>query len=359
MTGAMTGAATGAERLVAACRGRPVDATPVWFMRQSGGSLPAYLALRERHSVLEIARTPALCAEVTAGAAHALGTDGAVLFADIMLPVEAMGVALELSAAGPVIERPIRSADDLARLRPVDVEADLGFVIEAIRLVRAALDERAAVIGLTGGPFTLAAYLIEGGPSRDRLAAKRVAFGAPALWTALLDRLTDVAVDYVRAQAAAGAQAIQVFDSWAGSIGPSDYDRLVAPWTARILTAIRDAGVPAIHFAAAGSALLERLAARADVVSVDSGQSLAVARARLGPSVAVQGNLDPARLVAGWPAVVAGVDEVLAGAGSQPGHVFNAGHAVPRETDPAILRDTVRLVHDRTARIPAPVEARS
>jgi len=340
---------TGAERLLAACRREPVDATPVWFMRQSGGSIPAYLALRERHSVIDIARTPALCAEVTAGAAEALGTDGAVLFADILLPVEAMGVLMELTAAGPVIDRPIRTADDVARLRAVDVGTDLGFVAEAIRLVRSSLDDRAAVIGICGGPFTLAAYLIEGGPSRDHLATKRVAFGALDLWSALLDRLTDVSVDYVRAQAAAGAQVIQVFDSWAGSLGPADYDRLVAPWTARILDAIRSTGVPAIHFAASGAALLERLAAGVDVVSVDHGQSLADARRRLGPSVAVQGNLDPARLVAGRSALVAGVEAVLADAGGVLGHVFNVGHAVPRETDAAVLRDVVALVHERTA----------
>jgi len=340
---------TGAERLLAACRREPVDATPVWFMRQSGGSLPAYLALRERHSVIEIARTPALCAEVTTGAAEALGTDGAVMFADILLPVEAMGVGLELTAAGPIIDRPIRTADDVARLRAVDVGADLGFVIQAIGLVRASLGNRAAVIGICGGPFTLAAYLIEGGPSRDHLAAKRVAFGAPDVWAALLDRLTDVSVDYVRAQAVAGAQVIQVFDSWAGALGPADYDRLVAPWTARILEAIRTAGVPAIHFAASGAALLDRLAVGADVVSVDHGQSLAEVRRRLGPSVAVQGNLDPARLAAGRSALVDGVEDILAAVGPAPGHVFNAGHAVPRETPPALLRDVVSLVHDRTA----------
>ena len=342
---------TGAERLLAACRREPVDATPVWFMRQSGGSLPAYLALRERHSVIDIARTPALCAEVTAGAAEALGTDGAVLFADILLPVEAMGVRLELTAAGPIIDRPIRTADDVARLRAVDVGTDLGFVAEAIRLVRSSVGDRAAVIGISGGPFTLAAYLIEGGPSRDHLATKRVAFGALDLWSALLDRLTDVSVDYVRAQAAAGAQVIQVFDSWAGSLGPADYDRLVAPWTARILDAIRSTGVPAIHFAASGAALLERLAAGVDVVSVDHGQSLADARRRLGPSVAVQGNLDPARLVAGRSALVAGVEAVLADAGGGLGHVFNAGHAIPRETDPAVLRDVVSLIHERSAAV--------
>jgi uroporphyrinogen decarboxylase len=341
---------TGAERLLAACRREPVDATPVWFMRQSGGSLPAYLALREHHSVLEIARDPERCAEVTVGAAETLGTDGAVLFADILLGAEAMGVTLELTPAGPVIEHPIRTWADLARLRPIDPAADLGFVLEAIRLSRAALGGRAAVIGIVGGPFTVAGYLIEGGPSRDHLATKRLAFGAPELWAALQDRITAATVVYARAQVEAGAEIVQVFDSWAGALGPADYDRLVAPWSRRILAAIREVGVPAVHFVAAGAALLERLAAGADVVAIDAGQSLAAARRRLGDGVAVQGNLDPARLVAGRGALLAGVEAVLAEAGDAPGHLFNTGHAIPRETDPAVLRSIVGLVHDRTAR---------
>jgi uroporphyrinogen decarboxylase len=346
---------TGAERLVAACRGEPVDATPAWFMRQAGGSLPAYLALRERHSVIDIARDPTLCAEVTVGAADVLGTDGAILFADVMLPVEAMGVALSLTADGPVIEHPIRTAADVARLRAVDVEADLGFVLEAIGRCRAGLGDRAAVIGLAGGPFTLAAYCIEGGPSRDQLAARRLALGAPEVWSALLDRLTDVTVDYVRAQVAAGAQVVQLFDSWAGSLSATDYARLVAPWSRRILAAIRDAGVPAIHFAAVGANLLEALAEDADVVGVDATQSLAAARRRLGPT-SVQGNLDPARLAAPWPVARAAVDAVLEENDGRPGHVFNTGHAVPRDTDPDRLRDIVRHVHERTAgaAVPAP-----
>ncbi len=339
---------TGAERLLAACRGEPVDATPVWFMRQSGGSLPAYLALRERHSVMDIARDPALCAEVTIGAAEVLGTDGAILFADVMLPVEAMGVELQLTADGPVIDLPIRTAADVARLRTVDVDSDLGFVFEAIARSRTALDGRAAVIGLAGGPFTIAAYLIEGRPSRDQLTARRLAHRAPDVWAALLDRLTDVTVAYVGAQVAAGAQVIQLFDSWAGSLSASDYEHMVAPWSRRILDAIRSAGAPAIHFAAVGANLLDELATGADVVGVDGTQSLAEARRRLGP-VAVQGNLDPARLAADWPIVASAVDAVLEGNGGRSGHVFNTGHAVPRDTDPDRLRDVVRLVHDRTA----------
>ncbi len=340
---------TGAERLLAACRGKPVDATPVWFMRQAGGSLPAYLALRERHSVIEIARDPGHASEVSAAAASALGTDGAIIFADIMLLAEALGVSLELTANGPIVERPIRTLADVERLRPVDPVADLGFVLDAIRLTRVAVGTSAAVIGLAGGPFTMAAYLVEGGPSRDQRVAKAMAFGAPETWAALLDRITAATIGYVTAQVHAGAQVIQLFDSWAGSLGPLDYDRSVRPWTARILRAIGDAAVPSIHFAAAGSALLERLADGADVVSVDSGGGLATARARLGAATVLQGNLDPARLLSGWSAARSGVDEVLGAAGGAPGHIFNTGHAVARETDPGILRSVVELVHDRTA----------
>jgi uroporphyrinogen decarboxylase len=337
---------TGAQRLLAACRGEPVDTTPVWFMRQAGGSLPAYLALRERHSVMDIARTPALCAEVTVGAAETLGTDGAVLFADIMLPVEAMGVALSLSPEGPVIEHPIRTAADVARLRTVDVAADLGFVAEAIAGARAGLGDRAAVVGVAGGPFTIAAYLIEGGPSRDQSTARRLAHAEPDLWAALLDRITATSVDYVTAQVRAGAQVVQLFDSWAGSLSPADYGRLVAPWSWRILQAVRRAGAPVVHFVAAGGNLLERLAVGADVVGVDATQSLSVARARLG-MLPVQGNLDPARLAAGWPVVAEAVGHVLDDNRGRFGHVFNTGHAVPRDTDPRRLRDVVSLVHDR------------
>jgi uroporphyrinogen decarboxylase len=321
-------------------------------MRQAGGSLPGYLALRARHSVIEIARTPELCAEVSATAATNLGTDAAVMFADIMLPVEAMGLALELRSDGPAIERPIRSSADLARLRQVDVAADLGFVLEAVAGVRAALGERAAVVGVVGGPFTLGAYLIEGGPSRDKLRARTAMLAEPGFWAGLLDALTDVSVAYVAAQARAGADAIQLFDSWAGVLAPADYERFVAPWTRRILAAIERAGIPSIHFAAAGASLLESLAIGATVVGIDGAQSLASARQRLG-AAPVQGNLDPARLAAGWAAASEGVDRVLAENAGRSGHVFNSGHAVPRDTAPGLLRDVVEAVHERTARRPA------
>jgi uroporphyrinogen decarboxylase len=278
------------------------------------------------------------------------------MFADVMLPVEAMGLRLELTADGPVIEAPIRSAADLGRLRSVDVDADLGFVLEAIRRVRGALDGRAAVVGLAGGPFTVAAYMIEGGPSRDQMTARRLAHGAPGLWAQLMDRLTATTVDYVAAQVRAGADVVQVFDSWAGSLSADDHARLVAPWSRRILDAVRAAGAPVIHFTAAGANLLEALASGADVVGVDAAQSLAAARARLG-SIAVQGNLDPARLAGSWADTASAVRGVLDANAGRPGHLFNTGHAVPRDTSPDRLSDIVHLVHELTADQPATMGA--
>jgi uroporphyrinogen decarboxylase len=328
-----------------------VDATPVWFMRQAGGRLPSYLALRERHSVLEIAHTPDLCAEVSAGAATALGTDAAVMYADIMLLAEALGVELELTSDGPVVTAPLRSVEHIAALRSPDARSDLGFVLEAIAQVRKTLGDTTAIIGVAGGPFTMAAYLIEGGPSRDRLAARTLMHQAPDVWTALLDRITDATVDYVGAQVRAGADAVQVFDSWAGVLAPDDYRRYVAPASARILAAITAAGGIAIHFLAAGAGLLELIADGATVVSVDAGQSFASARARLG-AVPLQGNLDPARVAAGWRTASEGIDIVLAANAGRAGHVFNTGHALPPGVNPDLVRDVVDAVHQRTARAP-------
>jgi uroporphyrinogen decarboxylase len=342
----------GADRLLAACRREAVDATPVWFMRQAGGSLPGYLRLRERHSVMEIAKTPALCAEVTHGAVDAFGVDGAVLFADVMLPVEAMGVTMELSAEGPLIAEPIQTREDVERLRAVDVAADLGFVLEAIVLSRQELGDRAAVIGICGGPFTLAAYLIEGGPSRDQLQARAFMHRDPETWHALMARIADVTVDYLRAQVAAGAQLVQVFDSWAGSLSARDYEAFVSPYAARVLAAVADS-VPVIHFAAGSSAILESLAAAGgSVIGVDSRQPLGDAWRRIGYERGIQGNLDPSRLLAGRGPTEAGAREVLAQAQGRPGHIFNLGHAAPRAADPALLRDLVSLVHDESAAAP-------
>jgi uroporphyrinogen decarboxylase len=335
----------GAERFLAACRGEAVDAVPVWYMRQAGGRLPTYTALRERHSVIEIARSPALCAEVSAGAVDTLGVDGAVMFADIMLLVEAMGVEVELLSSGPLIRRPLRSDEDIEGLRRVDAASDVGFVLEAIGLVRAALDGRAAVIGICGGPFTLAAYLLEGAPSRDQIGARALMHARPGTWAALLDRLADATVSYVQAQVEAGAQVIMVFDTWASSLTPVEYRGSVGPWTRRILEAV---DVPTIHYTSRSAALLEELAATGPtVMGIDSRQSLAAARERLGPRP-VQGNLDPALVLAGWGLAREGASGVLS-AGRRSGHLFGLGEAAPRDADPVLLRDLASFVHDSTA----------
>ena len=339
----------GQDRLLAAARRQAVDATPIWFMRQAGGSLPRYLTLRERYSVEEIARTPDLCAEVSVMPVEAYGVDGAVMFADIMLPVAAMGVDLELTSAGPIIASPIRSATDVARLRQLDPETDLGPMLEAIRNVRRELAGRAALIGIAGGPFTLACYLIEGGPSRDQARAKAFMYREPAAWAALMDRLTDALCVYVVAQIRAGAQLIQVFDSWVGTLGAADYVRFAQPYTARVLAAGSE--VPTIHFGVGTAAILEQLAAAGgDVIGIDSRQSLRQAWARVGPDRGIQGNLEPARLLAGWSVVEEGTRAVLAEVDGRPGHIFNLGHAAPRETDPGLLRELVAFVHEISSR---------
>lgn len=334
---------TGAERFLAACAGRPTDTLPVWFMRQAGGRLPRYLALRERHSVMDIARTPELCAEVSAGAAQALGVDGAVLFADIMLLVEAMGVPVELRETGPVIDRPLRDRAAIDALRRPDPAADLGFVLDAIGRVRLAVGASAAVIGIAGGPFTLAAYLVEGAPSRDQLGARALMHADPDAWHALVERLADATIDYLRAQEAAGAQAVQLFDTWAASLTATEYRRFVAPATRRILASV---AIPTIHSVARCAPLLTEIGAcGATVVAIDSRQSLVAARARLGPARPVQGNLDPALVLAGGSHRFAGARDVVA-AGGGTGHIFGLGEAVPKGVEPTVLRDLAAFVHD-------------
>lgn len=348
---------TGAERFLAACRGEPIDATPVWFMRQAGGQLPGYLALRERYSVLDIATTPELCAEVSAGAATTLGTDGAVMYADIMLLVQAMGVPLELASTGPVLGRTIRTDADVAGLRTPDPATDLGHVLAAIGIVRRELAGRAAVIGIAGGPFTLGAYLVEGGPSRDQLLARALILGAPHTWHTLMERLTAATVDYAVAQVGAGADAIALFDTWAASLTETEYRAAVLPYSQRIIAAVRGAGGHVIHSMARSAPLLDAIAdLGAGVIAIDSRQPIALARRRLGAGQPVQGNLDPARLLAGWASIETGARDVLDAVGGAPGHLFNTGEAIPRETDPALLRDLVSLVHDITAGARRPTE---
>jgi uroporphyrinogen decarboxylase len=339
---------TGEERLLAAARRQPVDATPVWFMRQAGGSLPGYLAIRENHSVETISRTPELCAEVSLMPVDAYGVDGAVMFADIMLPLAGMGVALELTSSGPVVAAPIRSRVDVDRLHELDPAA-IASILEATAIVRRQLAGRAAVIGIVGGPFTLAAYLVEGAPSRDRAVAKAFMYREPDAWALLLDLLADALYAYAAAQVEAGAQLVQVFDTWAGSLGPADYERFARPYAARVLAATPD--VPTIHFGLGTAGILESFAAAGgDVIGIDAGQSLESARRRIPFGRGIQGNLDPCRLLAGWQAVEVGATQVLAEAGEAPGHIFNLGHAAPRATDPGLLAELSAFVRDRTTR---------
>jgi uroporphyrinogen decarboxylase len=344
------------DRFVRACRLEPVDATPVWFMRQAGRSFAAYRQLRERYGILELAKTPELCAEVTLMPVRELGVDAAVLFADIMLPLEPMGVGLRIEPeVGPIIDQPIRSAADVAALRPFD-PADVSFSLDAIRIVRRELAGGAGVIGFSGAPFTLACYLIEGRPSRDFATAKAFMYREPAAWHDLMERLSTMVGAYLRAQVDAGADVVQVFDSWVGGLGPADYATFVQPHVRRIFDGLR--GVPAIHFGTGTAALLELMAeAGGDVIGIDHRQSLGAAWRRVGDDRGVQGNLDAARLLAGWGPTEAGARAVLAEAAGRPGHVFNLGHGVLPATDTALLRRLVDFVHEQTVRAGVPVEA--
>jgi len=345
-------AMTGAERLMAACRQQPADATPVWFMRQAGRSLAEYRKLRETYPIMTMAKTPELCTRITLMPVKELGVDGAVLFADIMLPLEPMGVSLEIQPdLGPVIHAPIRDMAAVERLRPLVPEEGVPFVLETIRGLRRELaDGRAAVIGFCGAPFTLACYLIEGRPSRDYAQAKSLMLRQPDLWAALMDRLTDGMIAYLQDQVAAGADVIQVFDSWVGALAPADYERSVLPWMRRIFDALRPMGAPTIYFGTSNATLLEAMAsAGSDLLSVDWRVRLDDAWRRIGFDRGIQGNLDPVRALAGWPVAHDGMRQVLASAGGRPGHIFNLGHGVLPETDPDVLKRLVDAVHVETA----------
>jgi uroporphyrinogen decarboxylase len=329
--------------LVRAARREPVERTPVWFMRQAGRSLPEYRALRARHTFWEVASTPDLCAEVTLQPVRRHGVDAAVMFADIMTPVVAMGLEVELvEAVGPVVEHPVRTADDVRRLAIPDADA-FASLLDAIRLVRGELGEEQAVVGFCGGPFTVAGYLVEGRPSREFATVKALMYDEPAVWRALLDKLADTFATYVAAQVEAGADVVQLFDSWVGVLSPADYDEFVAPWSARILAAV---DAPTIHFGTGTSTLLPAMAhAGGDVIGLDWRIPLDDGW-RLVPDRAVQGNLDPAVLLGPWERVDAAARDVLARAGGRPGHIFNLGHGVLPQTDPDRISRLTQLVRE-------------
>jgi uroporphyrinogen decarboxylase len=335
--------------LVRALRREPVERTPVWFMRQAGRSLPEYRALRERHSFFEVANTPELCAEVTLQPVRRHGVDAAVLFADIVTPVLGMGIDVELvEGVGPVVERPVATAADVERLRVPEPEEAFRPVLEAVRIVRRELEPERAVVGFCGGPFTVAGYLVEGKPSREFVKTKQLMYREPAVWHALLDRLADVFGGYVAAKVEAGADAIQLFDSWVGALSVADYEEFVAPYSARVLAAV---DVPTIHFGTGTTHLLASMAATGgDAIGLDWRVPLDEGWLAVGPDRAVQGNLDPAALLGPWARIEASALDVLARAGGRPGHVFNLGHGVLPETSPDDLGRLVELVHERTAK---------
>ncbi|MBV8080343.1 MAG: uroporphyrinogen decarboxylase [Actinobacteria bacterium] len=338
--------------LVRAARREPVERTPVWFMRQAGRSLPEYRAIRERHSFFDVNRSAELTAEVTLQPVRRHGVDAAVMFADIMTPVVAMGVGVELvEGVGPVIAEPVRTSAAVERLRSPDPHETLGPVLEAIGIVRRELSPERAVVGFCGAPFTVAGYLVEGKPSREFAATKRLMYDEPRVWHALLERLADGFVEYALAQAQAGADAVQLFDSWVGVLSPADYCEFVAPWSARVLTALREAGVPTIHFGTGNATLLGVMAeAGGDVMGLDWRIPLDEGWALAGADRGVQGNLDPAVLLGPWERVESAARDVLARAGGRPGHIFNLGHGVLPATDPDVLGRLCELVRAETAR---------
>jgi uroporphyrinogen decarboxylase len=334
--------------LVRACLREPVERTPVWFMRQAGRSLPEYREIRKRHGLFDICRRPELCAEVTLQPVRAHDVDAAVMFADIMLPVLGMGVEVDLvEGVGPVVAAPVRTHADVERLRVPTAAEAVPFVLEAVRLVRAELPAEKAVIGFAGGPFTVAGYLVEGRPTREFTKTKACMYGSPEVWHALMDRLAEAFAAYVRAVADAGADVVQLFDSWVGALSVDDYLEFAAPYSARILAAV---DVPTIHFGTGTAHLLEELSdAGGDVIGLDWRVAIDRAWERIGYERGVQGNLDPALLLGPFERTRAAALGILDAVGGRPGHVFNLGHGVLPDTEPAQLRRLVELVRERTA----------
>ena len=328
-----------------ACRREQSDHTPVWFQRQAGRSLPEYRSLRGEGSILQAIHDPSLAAEITLQPVRRYGVDAAILFSDIVVPVDAVGFDIDVvPGVGPVASRPFRSRADLERLPPLDPENDTGYVLETVRILAAEL--AVPLIGFAGAPFTIASYLIEGRPSREHALTKSLMHSDPSLWHDLMERIADIAIASMRSQVMAGASAVQLFDSWAGALRPRDYRDYVLPHSSRVFAELAELGVPLAHFGVGTGELLGLLReAGADVVGVDWRVPLDEARLRIGPGAAVQGNLDPAICLAEWPVVERQTMQVLEAAGTDGGHIFNLGHGVLPATNPEILEQVVELVH--------------
>jgi uroporphyrinogen decarboxylase len=340
----------GESPFLLACKRKPVPYTPVWYMRQAGRSLPEYRIARSGMGMLDACSQPELIVEITLQPLRRYAVDAAILFSDIVVPLKAIGVPLDIApGVGPVVERPIRDRKDLGRLRLLE-ESDVPFIAQAVRGLVSELGGR-PLIGFAGGPFTLASYLVEGGPSKTHDKTKALMYGDPPLWNALLGRLADIALAFLRIQVAAGASAIQLFDSWVGALSPEDYRRSVLPHVQKIFDSLASTGVPRIHFGVGTGELIGLLGeAGADVVGVDWRVPLDEAVRRVEPGKALQGNLDPAILLAPWEVVEARARDVLGRGRSAEGHVFNLGHGVLPDTDPDVLARLTDLVHTASAR---------
>jgi uroporphyrinogen decarboxylase len=328
-----------------ACRGLPHETVPVWFMRQAGRALAEYRAIRADHSFEEVVHTPELAAEVTLQPVRRYGVDASILFSDIVTPVQALGMGVSIQpGVGPVVERPIRTSADLDRLRPLEPELDVPFVLDTVSILVAEL--RVPLIGFAGAPFTVASYLIEGGPSRSYTRTKAMMFGDEPTWHRLMEKLADITIASLRSQVGRGASAVQLFDSWAGALNPLDYERYVLPHSRRVMDELADLQVPRIHFGVNTGELLGLMAsAGADVVGVDWRTPLDEGRARIPEGVGFQGNLEPAVCLGPWDQVQERARDVLRRAGGRADHVFNLGHGVLPPTDPSILERLVDLVH--------------
>jgi uroporphyrinogen decarboxylase len=339
------------DRFLRACRRESVDRTPVWFMRQAGRYMPEYRALREKHSLLTLCRTPELALEVTMQPVRALGVDAAILFSDLLLPLEPLGIPFDFKQGeGPVIERTIRTGDDVATLRRYDPAQELRVVLEAIRLIRRELDGRVPLIGFAGAPFTLASYAIEGGHSSNFAATKSLMYKDAPAWHRLAGMLAELMAEYLRAQVEAGVQAVQVFDSWVGALSVADYREFVLPHVRTLFAGLKDIGVPTIHFGTGTFHLLEaQREAGGDVIGLDWRTPLDEGAQRVA-GAAIQGNLDPTLLFAPRERLLAAVDDVLKRAAGLPGHIFNLGHGILPGTPVENVKAVVEHVHARTSR---------
>ena len=336
------------NRFLDACWGKPVDRTPVWLMRQAGRYLPDYMRVRSKCTFLELCKTPELAAEVTLQPVEILKVDAAILFSDILTPVEPMGMKLDF-VPGPVFEHPIRCMADVEALRIPQMEQDVPYVLETIRILRRELATKVPLIGFGGAPFTLACYMVEGKGSKDWATIKRMMYAAPEVYHALMEKVTMMDMEYLNAQIKAGAQAIQVFDTWGGVLSPTDYAKYVLPYTTKLINGLNRTTTPVIHFVKGAGTMLDTVAqAGGDVMGLDWHTNLGTARDTLGSAFAVQGNLDPTVLYAPKEVIEAEVQRVLAENAGRPGHIFNLGHGILPNVPPANAIHMVECVHRLT-----------